>query len=67
MQRNLTPDFTTNQARGESLFLAEELSFVLRYPDGESEIAVLLPLSLLAKLWPELTETLTARWRGEAT
>jgi hypothetical protein len=69
MQRNLTPNFTPDPSGRESLIFeddsvrgdpARELRLVLRYPDGESEIVV-LPLSLLAKLWPELTETITTQ------
>ena len=68
MQRNLTPNFTPDPSGRESLIFeddgvratpARELSLVVFYPNGESEMVVLL-LSLLAKLWPELVETITA-------
>ena len=59
-------NFTTNSPPREA-FLASEaeelplaLVYVVRDPETGEERELVIPLSLIAKLWPELTETIAA-------
>ena len=69
MQRNIrmqidsTPKFNAKARNGEADFFSEEeLALVVWVVDPETgeERELVIPFSLITKLWPELTETVAA-------